>query len=52
MSFAHLAAQPNFMSRIWEAEWCHHIILELNFKALARIFCLAFPLQLIVLLQS
>ena len=52
MFCAHVAAQPDFMPPIWEAEWYHYIILDLNFKTLARIFCLAFPLQLTVLPQS
>ena len=71
MFCAHLAAQPDFMSPIWEAEWyiilyyiiciciyvyiyiyIYHIILDLNSKTLARIFCLAFPPQLMVLPQS
>ena len=52
MFFAHLAAQPNFMPPIWEAEWYIYIILDLNSKTLARIFCLAFPPQLMVLPQS
>ena len=51
MFCAHVAAQPDFMPPIWEAEWyiiyiyiyISHIILDLNSKALARIFCLAFP---------
>ena len=43
MFCGHVTAHPDFMSPIWEAEWCHHIILDLNFKTLARIFCLAFP---------
>ena len=43
MSCAHLATHPDFMSPTWEAEWWHHIILDLDFKTLARIFCLAFP---------
>ena len=52
MPYAHLAAHPDFMSPTWGAEWCHHIILGLNFKTLARIFCLAFPPQLTVLPQG
>ena len=59
MFCAHVAAQPDFMPPIWEAEWyiilyiyIYHIILDLNSKALARIFCLAFPPQLMVLPQS
>ena len=49
MSCAYLAAHPDFTSPIWEAEWyiiyiyIYHIILDLKSKALARIFCLAFP---------
>ena len=56
MFCAHVAAQPDFMPPIWEAEWyiiyIYNIILDLNSKALARIFCLAFPPQLTVLPQS
>ena len=43
MFCGHVTAHPDFMSPTWEGEWCHHIILDLNFKTLARIFCLAFP---------
>ena len=50
MPCAHLAAHPDLMSPTWGAERCHHIIL--NFKTLARIFCLAFPPQVTVLPQS
>ena len=57
MFFAHLAAQPDIIPPIWEAEWYIlyiyiYIILDLNSKTLARIFCLAFPPQLMVLPQS
>ena len=41
MSCAHLAAQPNFMSHIWEAEWCHLYNLGLKFQNPGQNFLLS-----------
>ena len=43
MSCAHLAAQPNFMSHIWEAEWCHLYNLGLKFQNPGQNFLLSLP---------